>query len=300
MDIRKKSRYIDISYDIGFKLIFEDPDHPELLIGLLNALIPGARIHRIEFLPNEVNPESIEGKRVRMDLRCYEPDGGQFVVEMQKDPYDYFPDRVMAYSGDPLKRSLKAGENYSDIRPVYMVCILNYILNTKGDTDSDRGSLLRSAHMRMDDSKEILSDSLNLLFLQLPVAKELSHDQDFLAKFAWSVKNIATQDSMPEALRGNEYFEKMYALADREYISEEKLNTYDYMVRDEIQIKAERDYAVREGRAEGRAEGLQEGMMKEKTANAVNLLALGVPVSTVAKALGMTEEQVKDILHSRS
>lgn len=59
-----------------------------------------------------------------------------------------------------------------------------------------------------------------------------------------------------------EYFDLLFEASDRNNVKQGKLSIYDKMVRDEIQIAAEREYAVREGRAEGKAEGKIEGKIE--------------------------------------
>ena len=61
------------------------------------------------------------------------------------------------------------------------------------------------------------------------------------------------------------------------------------MVRDEIQIAAEREYAVREGRAEARAEGRAE----EKTATARKLKQAGVDIAIISQCTGLSVEEVQ-------
>ena len=48
-----------------------------------------------------------------------------------------------------------------------------------------------------------------------------------------------------------------------------------------------------EGIAEGRAEGITEGKFEGKTETARNLKRLGVPVTTIAEATGLTVEEVE-------
>jgi len=56
---------------------------------------------------------------------------------------------------------------------------------------------------------------------------------------------------------------------------------------------------IAEGRAEGRAQGIAEGRAEgelEKSLEiARNLLSLGIPVSQVLKATGLTQEQINKI-----
>jgi len=312
-------RYIDLRYDIGFKIVLADPDRPEYMLELLRALIPERRIASISFMNSEIIPEEVTDKRNVYDIRCIEEDGDSFVVEMQKNSYSYIYDRLVMYSGDPLKRMLKAGQDYSKIHPVYIICIADFFMGLSMDTEKERRSLVRRARLVMNDTHEVLSDKLNFVFLQLPVVEELMKGQSFLEKFAFVIRNIGKMQEEPEELKGNEYFDSLFKMAERTSLNQEKLKIYDNMIRDEIQIKAEKDFAVKEaaqiafaagqtaGREEGREEGLAKGLAKgreegreegrteEKYGIAKKLKDSGIPLEVISQSTGLTLEEVKKI-----
>ena len=49
------------------------------------------------------------------------------------------------------------------------------------------------------------------------------------------------------------------------------------------------------GWEKGRQEGRQEGREEQNRENARNLLLLGVPIETITKATGLSEEEVKKL-----
>ncbi|MDO5442257.1 MAG: Rpn family recombination-promoting nuclease/putative transposase [Bacteroidia bacterium] len=283
--MKNSRQFIDLTQDIGFKIAFGNPDHPELTRGLIQALIPERDIQKVEFLNTELIPEQDGDKRMNFDVRCIDRDGNSFVCEMQKVKYDYFPDRLMSYSGDPLKRLLKRGQAYDTIRPLYMINVLDYYL------DESHLDLVRTAHVKLDDNNKILSDKLNYVFLQLPAAKSLQSGQEFIEQLAFAIRNMKTFRELPEELVGTGYFNELAHVADRAYIKEEQLQLYDYMVRDEIQIKAERDYAVRVASEEAMRAGMEKG--REQVASA--LKAMGMTTEDIVKATGLTEEAVASL-----
>ena len=290
-------RYIDLTNDYAFKLAFANPDYPDLTLGLVRALLPERNVESVELLVPETIPEDEDDKRMCFDIRCTDKAGDHFVVEMQKEKYSYFPDRLMAYSGDPLKRLLKAGQRYDTIRPLFIISVLDYFL------DKDDESLLRSAHVKMDDSGKILSDKLNYVFLQLPAVKELRGGQPFLEQLAYSIRHIGRLKSRPGELE-DPFFDRLFRASTREYINKEQLKTYDYMIRDAIQIEAEREYAISEalkrgleagiakGREEGKEEGLATGARLKAVETARNFKVAGVDVSVIAQCTGLTVEEL--------
>lgn len=68
------------------------------------------------------------------------------------------------------------------------------------------------------------------------------------------------------------------------------------MVRDEIQIAAEREYAVREGRAEARAqalaEGRAEGRAEEKIGMARKFKQAGADIELISQCTGLSIEEI--------
>ena len=69
------------------------------------------------------------------------------------------------------------------------------------------------------------------------------------------------------------------------------------MVRDEIQIAAERDYAVRTGREEGleegHAAGLEEGKVKANIETARKMKADGLAIESIIFYTGLSVEEVE-------
>ena len=64
-------KYLNPRADLTFKRIFGE--HPDLVISLLNALLPlkaGEEIREIEYLPSEMVPDNPLRKFSIVDVRC--------------------------------------------------------------------------------------------------------------------------------------------------------------------------------------------------------------------------------------
>ena len=96
-------KYLDPKADLTFKKIFGE--HPELVISLLNALLPFSeeqKITEIEYLPAELTPDNPMRKNSIVDVRCKATDGRQFIVEMQMEWTTAFKQRVLFRSSPAL------------------------------------------------------------------------------------------------------------------------------------------------------------------------------------------------------
>ena len=89
-------RYLDPKADLTFKKVFGE--HPDLVISLLNALLPlepEEEVMEIEYLPAELVPENPLRKNSIVDVRCKDKRGRQYLVEMQMVWSPEFQQRVL-------------------------------------------------------------------------------------------------------------------------------------------------------------------------------------------------------------
>ena len=63
---------------------------------------------------------------------------------------------------------------------------------------------------------------------------------------------------------------------------------YESEMRTELDIIAERQFAVEKGREEGREEGMRHLLQTAK-----NLLEMGLSIADIAKATGLSEDQIQ-------
>ena len=286
-----KSRFIDLTRDYGFKIVMADGEHPGLMLEFLNAVIPERKIVSIRLLNTEILPSEEDDHRSNYDVLCIDSDGNRFLTEMQKVPYDCFADRLAVYAGGQTTHLLKRGEPYSKVRTLYVISVLDGYLKVNGEDTQHRNALLRRGNFRMDDSGSIMTDKENFIFVQLPAAREPTEDSSFIEQWAWYVREMVNFSEKPSGL--SRYFDLLFEASDRENIEQGKLSIYDKMVRDEIQIAAEREYAVREGRAEALAEGRAEGRAEGKIETARKLKQAGVDIVIISQCTGLSVEEVK-------
>ena len=77
----KDRAFINPFTDFGFKRIFGQTIHRDLLIDFLNALLKGERtVVELSFNNPELQPEVESGKRVIFDVYCESDDGTEFIV----------------------------------------------------------------------------------------------------------------------------------------------------------------------------------------------------------------------------
>lgn len=119
-------KYLDPKADLTFKKIFAG--HPDLLISLLNALLPLKRnqqIKSIEYLPTELVPVDPLHEDTIVDVRSRDVEDRQFVVEMQMAWTDAFKQRVLFNASKAYVSQAEMGCKYEDLQPVYSLKIVS-------------------------------------------------------------------------------------------------------------------------------------------------------------------------------
>ena len=135
-----RNRYANIMYDTAFKQVFGTAANQQLLIDLLECLIPGKQIAKVRFEDKEIPGFFVGDKKSVFDIFCTTDAGDTFVVEMQLHEQKYFADRLLFYSTYPVREQIvsplleeRIRRSQADVRrkdtyqlqPVYMIGILD-------------------------------------------------------------------------------------------------------------------------------------------------------------------------------
>lgn len=304
-----KERYLDPKADLVFKKVFGE--HPDLVMSLLNALLPlpeGEEVEEVEYLSAELVPETPLRKNSIVDVRCKDRKGRQFIVEMQMVWSSEFKQRVLFNASKAYVRQLDKREHYHLLQPVYSLNLVNEIFETG---TPDYYHYYRLVH---DKHTEKVIDGLHLVFVELPkfVPHSLSEKkmQCLWLRYMTEIGECGAQE-IPAELLENPLLNKAVSIVRESAYDDEQLMAYDSFW-DAIRVeKALMDGSERKGlergRAEGRAEGLLEGRAEgllegeaigraeQNIANAKNLKALGVTVDIIMKATGLSAEEIEKL-----
>ena len=314
MDERIKARYIDPMVDWSFKRLFGSEVNKDILIEFLKVIFPEHEIEDITYIPAEQLGIMEDDRKAVFDVICRTKEGKDFLVEMQYAPQEHFFERALYYTSFPIMKQGKKAQrdeetgirnewNY-ELDGVYFLGVLNF--RYEDDDLIEHRYLLREA-----TTGKIMTDKLKFVFVEVEKfnksADELATDFD---KWLFILKNLSKLLERPAALR-DKIFSRLFDVA--EYASLDNIDKQNYVkamttARDtHNQIEYAKKTGLEEGlvkglekgRAEGRAEGLEEGLEKgredTKQLIAINLLQLGTPSEVVAKATGLSLEEVEKL-----
>ena len=296
------NRYVNILIDKWFKRILGSEDNSQTLIGILRELIPERNIVSLNYETKPLrkrkrNPFS-EGHDAFFDVECTDADGTRFVVEMQMNEQVHFHERALFYATYPIQEQVIAQNKDMPYRshdeqynypPVYVIGFLNFTLHPQSQR------ILYRYDLREQTDGELMSDRLNFIFLEMPNyhgGEPLSSDS-FIEKLSYALMNMGSLSERPAAL-----MEEVFCLL-FEACELEKLTLKDKQQYEQDIMTTEMDRRnilyTRElrGYERGLGQGREEGREEERLKNAANLKRLGVPIETIAKGTGLSEEQVR-------
>lgn len=289
-------RYLDPKADLTFKKVFGE--HEDLIISLLNALLPlraDEEVIEVEYLPAELVPDNPLRKNSIVDVRCVDAVGRQFIVEMQMVWSPEFLQRVLFNSAKAYVRQLDKGFDYSLLKPVYSLNLVNDIFEPQLPEYYHYFKLVHEEHT------EKVIDGLHLVFVELPKFTPHSMSEKKMQvlwlRYLTEIKDGT--EKIPQELLDNAETGKAISVLETSSYNDAQLASYDKFW-DAISIeKTLYNSGERKGREEGLMEGeavgMEKGRAEEKRKIASGMKQAGIPLETIAVITGLPLEEVKSI-----
>jgi len=310
-------------YDSTLKTVLGGVENERLFIDILEFLIPGKRIASIQDANKEKHGLVLSEKVTIFDLLCQDADTGEeFLVEVQNAPDRTYRDRALYYSLVPVREQLERKQLYGkgkeeetkskakeemrrkmdySIRPVYVISLVNFDFKHESPETLEDGYVSRY-ELRSGKSGELMTNALNFVFVEmarLPYAKdEYDKCRNRLERFIFAFKYMHTFVEFPDSFRSDAMLGRLAEAAELANMSVMKREEYDTAMKDEFARLVENNCAREEGYAEGRKEGREEGRAEEARSVAKTLQNLGVDISVICQATGLSEEEIKVLQHS--
>lgn len=281
-------KYLDPKADLTFKKVFGN--HPDLLISLLNALLPlkkEQQIESIEYLPAELVPVDPLHKDTIVDVRCKDIEGRQFVVEMQMAWTDAFKQRVLFNASKAYVSQAEMGYKYEDLQPVYSLNLVNEIF------EKDMKEYKHNYRIVHDKRTKKVIEGLCFTFIELPKFKPHTMKEKRMTilwlRFLTEI-NDHTQE-VPAELLENPEISKALEEVKISAFTDEELRAYD-----KFWDRVSSEKTLMEGRYdEGLKQGVQVGEAHKALEIAKKMKAAGMDADTICKMTGVKKEEIEEI-----
>ncbi|GBU22362.1 hypothetical protein R80B4_02270 [Fibrobacteres bacterium R8-0-B4] len=298
------------SDDHVFKTLLTHPDAKPVLKSVISAAIE-RKVTKVLVRNNELQITDVDEKFQRLDVNCTVDGGDQVDVEMQcsridddtSDNHIGLINKSIYYLTDLHSSQKSASVEYRDLVRTYQVTFCAYPVFKQWPEYVSRFSLRRP-------TGELLSDQINMVLIEMSKlkARMKAPVEDISWLEAWSIFFSSADDPAKRNLINNLIASKKEIKMASEMlmeISQDERQRAIMMSRRkfETDMTSKMLGAARRGREEGeikgRKEGREEGMEAERRKNIRLMHQLGLTIEVIAKAFGLSEQDIKNILDSK-
>ena len=300
---------MNLRSDVGFKAVFADRNNKDILIGVLNQILPPeARIEDIkEYSDREQRRDVPYGKKTVLDLVCVDRDDRTFVVEMQASEEDFFFERCVYYASGLYHLELSDGVRYKGLRPVYVVSFLNYRLRHDDESLWDTDHFISNWRFTEKRTGMVADQTISVIFVEMTLfTKTLEECVTEFDRLFYIFKNSEGFQRIPEWIEEAGGISRRLAEAcEVAAFDKEKKLKYEIDKMNEWDIQAQKEYAVRKGLEEGlqkglregREEGLEQGREETRLSIARKLFEAGTPVDVIVNCTGVDDGTIASFAH---
>ena len=300
-------RRIRLTNDFVFKRVFGREETTDILLAFVNAVLADGgepTVVELKIKNPEIPRETDSLRTAILDVLAVDQTGRQFNIEVQVQSLAAFGNKSLYYWARVYADQLKKGKDFSKLRPVMCINILDFTLFA----GISRAHTSFRTHETLEP-EYVLSDHFAIHFVELP--KEAPTDSPLLPWMRYIEKEGTGEDEEMKYLlkdepirRAHEEYERCmdddverhWALA-REMFQREQATRRNEAL--EEGIKEGHAQGLEQGHAQGleqgHAQGVEEGARGKAEEMARKALAAGVEVNTVAEWTGLSLEEVENL-----
>ena len=288
--------------DLVFKKLFGSEENKDILLSLINAILPlNQQVAKIT-LKNPYNvSDYAEGKLSILDIKAEGEDGRLFDVEMQIRGSKYYGKRALFYwakiFGSQLDYVLEESQDndnnievgYSDLKKCIVISLMDF--NFFDDTKYHRFYTLKDGETH-EQYKDL--DYLDLYFIELKKYKgKLQNLNTTLERWITFLNNAHKYDNktLPKELAEIKEIRKASQKLDAMYLDEKEKGYYDaqqkFWLDQNAFIKETVEKAV------------EQAELNRNIEIAKTMLADNEPNEKIVKYTGLTAEQVEQLRHEK-
>lgn len=257
--------------DFAYKKVFGSQANDIALISLLNAILNLPRRIASVTIQNPFNYQDFyEDKLSVLDIKAVDEAGAIYDIEMQIDAHLGLIQRLVFYGCELYSGQIRAGDSYSELKPVFAICLLEGVLWP----DSRR---VHNAFRLVDQgSGRVLSDTIEFHILEMGwynlSVSEQANASTLDRWLYWLLHaHEHTEEELMSLFPEVEFQQATQTLVTIKEITEDK-QMYDATEKARRDRQWALDAKLAEGELKGKIEGKLEGKIEGKLEGKIELI----------------------------
>ena len=264
----------------------------------------------ITFLDKDNEPDTIDGKLSKLDIRADMNDGTQIEIEVQVLPFKLMAERSQFYWSKMYAEQLNKSERYKKLKRTVAINLLNfdYLIEEK-EWHNVYALLNIKSHRKLTDHMEI--HFAEIPKFKLKDIRKMRASETWMAYFSgnYDDKELEELSMNKPIMKEVMDFERSFLMDKmqrREYEQREKALRDYYSYMDETfedgydkgfgkgKMEGKMEGRI-EGKMEGRIEGRKEGKIEGINEIALRMLKRGKELAEIVEDTGLSIEEVKKL-----
>ena len=304
----KNIKTLSPKLDVVFQALFGEVGNESITKGFLETILE-RKIDSIDLSKNPILRREFKDEKLGVLDIIAKLDKNEICnIELQIVDKKNIIERILYYWSRLYSRQIKSGEDYKILQKAIVILITDFKIENLEELD------YHSRWKIMEDKqgkKIILTQKLEIDIIELPKIIGKEKEQDNLLDWLYFLENPKSE-RVTEKMKENENLkeavkkldnlsedEKMQRIADlrqKAIMDEKAIYEKGLEVGIEKGMKEGMKEGIQRGIEKGIEKGIMEGSQKEKIEIAKKMLELKIDKETIAKATGLTEQEIEKIL----
>ena len=282
----KEKSILQPKNDVVFKALFSR-GKPRITQAMLEAILK-MKIDKLELdKSTDLLNENADDKNGRLDLRAIINGNTECDIEVQLVSNDNINERFLYYWAKMYTANLKIGDKYSDLRKTISIIILDDDFKLTKNLERPQTT------WRIRESEAthlVLTDYFEIIIIEIPKVVKAYQKAPNDEVLQWMLfPDNPEKEEVARIMEENEDIkeakEELERISQDDILRRKALNR-TLEIADRLQMKEELEKAKKE------AENEKKKVIK-------NLHKLNIPIEQIAKAVELTEKEVKEILSNK-
>ena len=268
---------LSVKRDIVFKRIFAHKGNEEFLTEFLSSLL-NIKIKNIEIMRDIHLEKDIEDDKLGIiDVRAIINDNSIINIEIQLRNEFNIIERSTFYGSKLISDQLRKNDLYKDIKPVIVICILDYNFFPFEEYINDTVMVLNK-HRKFD-----VNENMKYYYIELPKFRKSNYNRESIINQWLTFIDSENSKELEEIMKKNNTIKK--ANDELEYLEGDEA----FKRKVELREKYERDLASALYNRE------EKGKLESKKEIAKKMIQKGMSLKEIKELTGLTEEELKNI-----